>query len=349
VGRTGDAEITGVAVGTGTYTLAETPTESSAGTEGYVTTGWECDSVAPVQGSGETATLTLGTDDVDVTCTIENTWRGGTLTLAKRVSGGPAAPGDWMLSATPEGDGTAIEGSTGSATVTAAPVLAGSYALAEAPARDEGAVTLYAPGEWSCAGGVLRDGVVRVAQGADVVCEVTNVYDPATLTLVKEVVGGEATPADWEPGADGPTTHRGVTGAAGVTAAPVGPGAYSLSESAVGGDVAEGYSTQGWRCVGASVADGVVRIVRGADVTCTVTNVAAGVPPLGPGPVDPGPADPGPVDAGGGGAGAPDGALAVTGADPRAALAPALGLVALGLVLLGAARAPAWRSRARRP
>ena len=76
-GRTGDPDITGVAVGPGTYTLSERPTNPAAPTAGYTTTGWTCDATNPVVVNPDgTATLTLVPDDLDVTCTIANTWTG---------------------------------------------------------------------------------------------------------------------------------------------------------------------------------------------------------------------------------------------------------------------------------
>ncbi|GAA2182291.1 hypothetical protein GCM10009785_20810 [Brooklawnia cerclae] len=192
-GRTGDAEITGVAVGAGTYTLSEQPTNSSASTSGYVSSGWSCDSVSPAEpGPDGTATVTLGEDDLDVTCTITNTWQGGTLTLVKQVDGGTAAPGDWTLTAQDEEGGITAQGTSGQPSVTSLPVLAGAYTLSEAANSTEAPLNQYAAGAWSCTGGSLNGSVVQVQTGADVRCTITNTFDPPTLTLVKQVEGGSA-------------------------------------------------------------------------------------------------------------------------------------------------------------
>ncbi|WP_156887401.1 prealbumin-like fold domain-containing protein [Propionicicella superfundia] len=272
-GRTGDSEITGVAVGAGTYTLSERPTAASASSDGYVSSGWSCDSASPaVPGPNGTATVTLSDDDLDVTCTITNTWSGGTLTLVKQVEGGTAAPGDWTLSATDSSGAIAAEGTSGQSAVTNLPVLAGAYSLSETANSTAAPLNQYAAGTWSCTGGALNGSVVQVGVGADVHCTVINVFDPPRLTLVKEVQGGSASPTDWTLTARGPVTVSGVTGDPLVTAAAVEPGTYVLAEEPVAGSPTEGYVAEGWNCGDAQVNDGVLVLGVGDDVTCVATN-----------------------------------------------------------------------------
>nr|UXN30393.1 hypothetical protein N8D75_10495 [Curtobacterium flaccumfaciens] len=187
------------------------------------------------------------------------------------------------------------------------------------------------------------------------------------LTLVKQVVGGDADPGDWTLTATGPTTVSGTSGSDAVTGRPVPPGDYTLTES--GGP--DGYEAGDWTCTGAPVTDGVVTVADGDDVVCTIVNTVVpddgGGNGGGAGTGDPGGGGPGggggsggtTPDPGGtgtgnqGGDGAPGtgdgvdttshagvepgggtGSLAATGADPLP-----LALLALGLLGAGGATA----------
>jgi choice-of-anchor A domain-containing protein len=90
------------------------------------------------------------------------------------------------------------------------------------------------------------------------------------LTLVKQVVGGDADPGDWTLTATGPTTVSGTSGSDAVTGRPVPPGDYTLTES--GGP--DGYEAGDWTCTGAPVTVGVVTVADGDDVVCTIVNTA---------------------------------------------------------------------------
>lgn len=109
------------------------------------------------------------------------------------------------------------------------------------------------------------------------------------LTLVKQVVGGDADPGDWTLTATGPTTVSGTSGSDAVTGRPVPPGDYTLTES----DEPDGYEAGDWTCTGAPVTDGVVTVADGDDVVCAVVNTAVpddggGGDGGGPGTGDPG-------------------------------------------------------------
>ena len=105
-----------------------------------------------------------------------------------------------------------------------------------------------------------------------IVCTITNTYEPrATLTLVKEVDGGTAQPADFTLNARGPASIGGPSGSAAVTAQRVPAGTYQLTETGP-----DGYAAAPWQCVGAAADDGVsVTVADGQDVTCTVVNTFA--------------------------------------------------------------------------
>ncbi|OLT49128.1 hypothetical protein BJF88_16360 [Cellulosimicrobium sp. CUA-896] len=145
----------------------------------------------------------------------------------------------------------------------------GVHALSES-----GGPAGYEQGAWECVGGVLQAGTsVVVGPDEDVVCTVTNTYVDATLTLVKEVVGGSADPAAWTLAAaseGGTTVLEGATGSDAVTSVPVPTGTYALTESGGYG----GYASEGWACDGGTLDGSTVTLGAGDDVTCVVTNRA---------------------------------------------------------------------------
>ncbi|WP_433676300.1 hypothetical protein [Microbacterium gorillae] len=254
-GTTGGASVTVAPVSAGEYTLGE-----SGGPAGYAAGAWDCGNADL---AGDVLTLGLGES---VTCTIVNDDIAPRLTLVKEVindDGGAAVATEWTLTA--DGPST-IAGVTGDAAVTDAPVTAGTYALTESgPAG-------YTAGAWSCDGGALTGSDVILAPGDDVTCTIVNDDQPATLTLVKEVInddGGQELPTAWTLTANGPTTGvTGVTGDPAITSTPVSAGAYVLSETGPAG-----YTASEWSCEGGTVVLGVsVIIANGTDVTCTVTN-----------------------------------------------------------------------------
>jgi hypothetical protein len=270
IGVTGDDQITGVAVGAGMFTLTESPTAVNSATDGYTTAGWTCDGANSASSTTDgSATVLLDADDLDVTCTITNTWTGGNLTLIKQVEGGTAAPGDWTLTAAGP---TSLTGTSGQAAITTAAVLPGDYTLAEAPASAGTPMNEYVSGTWNCAGATLTDGnIITIVQGTNATCTVTNTYDPPRLTLIKHVIG-EAAATSWALSAVGPSTLTGTSGQPAVTQAVVEPGDYRLSESAVPGRDTRGYVSDGWTCAGADLDGDTLALAAGDDVTCTVTN-----------------------------------------------------------------------------
>ena len=209
--------MTAAPVSAGTYSLAET------GPAGYSPSGWSCSA-----GSLTGTSLVLAAGET-ATCTITNTFippLPAQLTLAKSLvntGGGTAQATDWTLSASGP---TPISGHTGEPSVTAAPVSAGTYSLAETgPAG-------YSPSGWSCSAGSLTGTSLVLAAGETATCTITNTFIPplpAQLTLAKSLVntgGGTAQATDWTLSASGPTPISGHTGEPSVTAAPVSAGTY---------------------------------------------------------------------------------------------------------------------------
>ena len=93
------------------------------------------------------------------------------------------------------------------------------------------------------------------------------------LTLVKEVIGGEATVTDWVLTADG--TDANDLSAAGWVSGYVAPDTFNLSESAG----SPGYTAGDWDCVGGGTLVGQsLTLSEGDVVTCTIINTY--VPPV---------------------------------------------------------------------
>ncbi|MFK4790722.1 hypothetical protein [Microbacterium sp. ZW T5_56] len=252
-GVTGDVSITNTPVTAGAYILSET------GPSGYAPSGWSCEGGVPVLG-----VVIVITNGTNVTCTITNDDIAPRLTLVKEVvndDGGTAVATDWTLTATGE---STIAGVTGDTAVTDAPVMAGTYALTES--GPDG----YTAGDWTCVGGTQTAADITLAPGDDVTCTIVNDDQPATLTLIKEVVnddGGLLDVGDVTLTATGPQTITGVTGDPAVTNAQVGAGDYTLSE-----DSPAGYDPSAWVCPGATLTNDVVTVPLGGNVTCTITN-----------------------------------------------------------------------------
>jgi hypothetical protein len=90
---------------------------------------------------------------------------------------------------------------------------------------------------------------------------------PPQLTLVKEVVGGEATVTDWVLTADG-TDANDLSGA-GFISGFVNPDTFLLSESAG----QPGYTAGDWDCTGGGILDGQsLTLSTDEVVTCTIIN-----------------------------------------------------------------------------
>ncbi len=227
-------------VAAGTYSLVE------LNLPGYAEGTWSCvGATGTVVPAFDNGSVTLANGD-NVTCSITNDDISAQLTLIKHVTndnGGTATVSDFNI-ATNAGAltfGTATGAfptlSYKSNTLT---VSAGDYSLTEAD------VAGYAEGNWSCsvAGvsnvvGPFNSGTVRLANGANAICEITNNDQPALLILVKEVIndnGGTATPPDFALNANGTVFTTGV-------GQMVSAGVYTLAELNL-----PGYIAGTWSC-----------------------------------------------------------------------------------------------------
>lgn len=272
-------DVSNVTVSAGDYLLNE-----SGGDPNYLPGTWQC--------TGGTLTVDTVTvaSGANVTCSITNTSQlpvqpTGTLTLVKDVDntgGGLATPDAWTLTATgPDaGSGTdTVSGPGNSELVTNVLVTAGTYALSESGGPGE-----YDAGGWSCAGGDLTGTLVTITAGAVVTCSITNTYAPdpsppaGSLTLIKVVSGGTATPDAFTLTATGPETITGPGNSEAVTGNVVPIGTYDLSES--GGPA--GYTSGPWSCTGGSVTGATVSVTENSLVICTVTDTFQSAPPPTP-------------------------------------------------------------------
>ncbi|NHI17786.1 hypothetical protein [Microbacterium excoecariae] len=270
-GVTGSTAVTHAGIAAGVYTLAEN------GPAGYTASDWACVDVRTGSEMAAPGGVLTVTGDEDIECTIVNTFEGGHLTLVKRVEDSAQPPTSWELSAA--GPDETISGATGSAAVTDATVVPGTYQLSET-----GPTAGYVTDGWVCTGSNDYVSEVAVAAGEDVTCTITNTAQTSHLTLVKEVVntgGGAAGAEDFvlaATGSEGAIT--GASGSADVTFAAVEPGDYALAEAS-GPD---GYASRGWSCVDDDtgnafdgLSDDVVTIPdTDTSVTCTITNAWTG-------------------------------------------------------------------------
>ncbi|WP_182113158.1 MULTISPECIES: DUF11 domain-containing protein [unclassified Actinotalea] len=260
----GASGVTDVAVFAGSYALSESEVF------GYDAEPWACTDAAG-------ATVPVADDVVDlangadVTCTITNTARPPTLTLAKQVvndDGGTADERDPVLTAT--GPTAGLTGRHGDDAITAAPVTVGTYTLSE------DGLPGYTASDWTCStpegDRPVTAGAVDIRPGDDATCTVLNDDQPGTLTLVKQVVndhGGTALNTDWTLAAEGPTTGiSGPSESTAVSSVPVDAGEYVLSESGGPAD----YTASEWSCAGGTLSGDTVTVANGEDVACTITN-----------------------------------------------------------------------------
>ena len=186
---------TALPVSAGSYNFSE------SSIAGYSEGTWSCTGATASGTASDAGSVTIGLD-TNVVCTITNDDDAGSLQLVKRVkndSGGTATVTAFGLSTT-AGALTFDAGVADGANITkytsnALSVGAGSYSLVESN------VTGYSEGSWACTGGTASPttfsaGSVTVANGATVVCTITNDDDAGSLQLVKRVIndnGGSAT------------------------------------------------------------------------------------------------------------------------------------------------------------
>jgi hypothetical protein len=240
----------------GTFTVTETPDNDY--------------STAVACSSGETgsnsATVALAEGE-SVTCTFTNTYvpTPATLTIVKTVVGGTASA-DWRFS----GDlGTFSLPAAGGQQVFDN-LTPGTFTVTETPDNDYSTAVACSSGETGS-----NSATVALAEGESVTCTFTNTYvpTPATLTIVKTVVGGTAS-ADWRfsgdlgtfslPAAGGQQVFDNLTpGTFTVTETP--DNDYSTAVACSSGETGSNSAT--------------VALAEGESVTCTFTNTYV-APPL---------------------------------------------------------------------
>ncbi len=186
-GADGDAAVTDAWVPAGDYTLNETD-----GPAGYSWTHVACT-------VGDGPAQDLAKDDngnyvvpvaaqENVVCTFYNDDIAPQLTLRKTVdnTGGGTQPSTaWTLSAT--GDGGFSQPATQNVTATSSTTPTNPVKANVAYALGESVIPGYTAGDWTCTGGTLTDGAVKLPLGADVTCAITNTAMPSSGTVVKSV------------------------------------------------------------------------------------------------------------------------------------------------------------------
>ncbi len=300
------------AVGTA-LSISEAMATGSASVIGAYTIRAECwsDGVRVANGTSATLAFTMpATFGANVVCTFFNSPSPvATVTVTKRVldpattQSAPAA--GWTL-------GTAATATTGTATVlpSEAPrqvtdaagtatwtVLFGAassratltisevqqprFTFVSASCTVNGTAV---PVTFTSSGGVVSGALTNIAPSASIACTLVN-QPLTTMSLVKKVSFGAASPAAWTLTATAPAGAlpgpTGVSGSAGATGVAVSPGrTYRLAESTTQGAYVQ---VGAWSCVDATgavvpVSDvGDVTPATGSALTCTVTNATAAI------------------------------------------------------------------------
>ena len=184
--------------------------------------------------------------------------------------GGDAALADFDLSAT--GSGMSISGTSGQPAVTAAEVLAGTYAL------DEDGPTGYLGQGWACIGGSQDGDDITLGVGEEATCTVTNADEPGQIIVVKQVInddGGVLKPGDFSLTLDGLA----------VVSGGVNNVFTDTSHTATEVDIPTGYEWVSTSCVitgtDTPIGDGgVLTVSEGQSATCTVVNDDLAAPVL---------------------------------------------------------------------
>jgi hypothetical protein len=238
----------------GSYTVGETDIPS--GWDSDYTVACTDEDGAPTGSDGQNVQVTA---NETTTCVITNTAILPQITLAKTVTdswGGGATQGDFTP--TLNGDAKAWD--------TPYEVSPGTYTASETGALlDSGA---YALDSIACVDTGTTDTVahpVELGLGDDVTCTLTNVDQPATITLLKTVTnddGGTASKTDFTPRVDGNDTTWEIP-------VDVAAGPHTVSEVSqllTDGD----YLAGSWG--GDCGADGSIDVVNGQSYTCSIVN-----------------------------------------------------------------------------
>jgi uncharacterized repeat protein (TIGR01451 family) len=218
-------------------------------------TGTTLASGSPTGSSTRQQSVTVAPDS-DVVCTFTNTRANGHITVTKVVNnqhGGAASASQFPLYVN---NTQVTSGASNSYTANQ------SYTVSES-----GGPAGYSQTSLSCkADGDSTElgATFTLAANANVNCTITNTDVAPTLTLKKVVVGGTATPANFQGTVDGGNVawNSATTVNAGQT--------YTLSEAALAGG--EGYTGGSWSCDGGSLTGNQIKLGLAQNVTCTITN-----------------------------------------------------------------------------
>jgi len=217
---------------------------------GYTAGNWNCNGDS-LQGD----TLTLGLQE-DVTCSISNNDNAPSLTLVKVVAnnnGGNATETDWTLTATGP---TGFSG-TGPSVSNGPSFDAGTYVLSESGLGG------YTASNWVCNGGNQTEAnTVVVGLGDQVTCTITNDDIVPTVTLNKEVRGGDAGENDFGLTIGGQGVDSGQTVDVDANT-PI-----ALDEAGLDGYSFDSITGEG--CP--SELGGTVTLDEGGGITCTIVN-----------------------------------------------------------------------------
>ena len=229
-----------------------------------------------VAGAGRNVVCVFTNARVATTLAVTKVSNGGTGTFGFSGNNGIAAHSITTTAAGTPGTVGAQQLLTASGTATAisedAPPAGWALSNAACTVTPPNGTAAPAAGTFDSATRTFNLTAADTAGGNAIACTFTNDRLPV-LTLAKTVVndnGGAAVDTAWTLTATGPATISGTEGQAGITAAAVPVGTYTLSET--GGPA--GYALTGWACTNGVTVDASNRIVLalGQTTVCTATN-----------------------------------------------------------------------------
>lgn len=237
-------------------------------------------SISCSDGSSGTGTSLSGitvTNASNVTCTITNTRKTGTLQVLKALS--PSTdPGTFDLTVDGTTQATGVGNGGGTSVLT---LPTGSHSFAEAAASGT-SLTDYTASV-SCTGGATPTAggggwSVTLTENQNVVCTITNTRKTGTLQVLKATVPTND-PGRFDLLVDGTTRVSDVANGGGTTAITVPTGDHTFAEAAGTGTTLTQYSASascadGRTPVAATLSNGTwtVPVGDGQAVVCTITN-----------------------------------------------------------------------------
>ncbi|MET4730517.1 hypothetical protein ABIE09_004336 [Lysobacter enzymogenes] len=229
-----------------------------------------------VAGAGRNVVCVFTNARVATTLAVTKVSNGGTGTFGFSGNNGIAAHSITTTAAGTPGTVGAQQLLTASGTATAisedAPPAGWVLSNAACTVTPPNGTAAPAAGTFDSATRTFNLTVADTAGGNAIACTFTNDRLPV-LTLAKTVVndnGGAAVDTAWTLTATGPATISGTEGQAGITAAAVPVGTYTLSET--GGPA--GYALTGWACTNGVTVDASnqIALALGQTTVCTATN-----------------------------------------------------------------------------